>query len=211
MGGLEAGCAKVAGVALAVLTIAAVRAPAQLTADGTAFSLPARDSGSVITPKRDLLAQALGSTIAPQRTAQRRMKIDLGPVVDEITAYLNAHGIPLHHDPDLSGDDGIVFSAAFRVSDSMPDMQFHIGDRGPLDAFYGDDGFRLSLSWPISTTPWALHLEGGEDGAFGNWAVAGVQWHHPRQPMVLGIGMPVALDNANGPVGVVVQIRLILP
>jgi hypothetical protein len=190
---------------------ASVPLAAQITADGMAPAVPGGRDMSVIAPRRDLLAQALGLTAGKPRSVQR-LKVDLGPVVDQITAYLNDHGIPLHQDYELSGEDGIVFSAAFRVDDSLPDMQFHIGDRGPLDAFYGDDGFRLSLSWPIvAARHLALHIEGGEDGAFGNWAVVGVQWHHPRQPMVIGFGMPIALDDASGPVAVVVQMRLILP
>src|SRR4029078_1946457 len=98
----------------------------------------------------------------PAQQRAHHTRVDLGPGVDQITAYLTENGVPIHKDDELSGDDGIVFSAAFRLSETLPDMQFHIGDRGPFDAFYGDGGgFRLSLSWPLSAAqPGALALEG---------------------------------------------------
>jgi hypothetical protein len=180
-------------------------------AEGTASLAAPREGANVIAPRRDLLGDALG-VVGTERHPTGRMKLDLGPVVDVITAYLNAHGIPLHQDPELSGEKGIVFSAAFRVNDALPDMQFHIGDRGPLDAFYGGHGFRLSLSWAVLPEEHiALHFGGGEDSEFGNWAIAGMQWHHPTQPLVIGCGLPIALSNANGPVGFVAQIRYVLP
>ena len=218
MGGMAVGCARVTSLIVAAIIASSAAAAAQLTYDGMGVGMPgARESGPAIAPRRDLLANALGANARAQSQQRvHRTKVDLGPIVDQITAYLNDHGIPLHQDDELSGDDGIVFSAAFRVGETLPDMQFHIGDRGPLDAFYGDDGFRLSLSWRLpldSVRHLALHLEGGEDGAFGNWGVVGLQWHHPSRPLVIGMGMPVALDHddANGPVGVIWQIRMILP
>jgi len=216
MGGMGVGCARITGLIVAGVVASSVAALAQLTYDGMAGSMPGqRDSGPVVSPRRDLLANALGANNRPsvQQRTTHHTKVDLGPIVDQITAYLNQHGVPIHQDEELSGDDGIVFSAAFRLSETLPDMQFHIGDRGPFDAFYGDGGgFRLSLSWPVfAARHIALHLEGGDNGAFGNWGVIGLQWHHPTRPVVVGVGMPVALDDANGPVGVIWQIRMVLP
>lgn len=202
--------AVVAVAAMLVAVHSAARA--QITADGTAATMPVpRDSGPALSARRDLLAQALGATTGSPRSV-RTARVDLGAAVDVITRYLNAHGIPLHHDPELSGNKGVVFSASFQLHDTLPAVDFHIGDRGPLGAFYGDGGFRLSLDWPlVAARRLALHLEGGENGAFGNWAVAGVQWHHRRLPLAIGVGMPVALDDADGPIGVIWQMRMILP
>ena len=196
----------------AVVTLLVVGAsPHQLAAQSNptspALVRPASHEVAAIgSPRRDLLA----SVLAPGgESPARQMKVDLGPALDWALGFLHQHGIPLRQDDEESGN-GIVFSAAFYMSEALPPMQFRIGDRGPLDAFYANDGgFRVALSWIIPTArQFALHLEAGEDSEFGNWAIAGVQWHHPRRPLVIGIGMPVALSGADGPVGVICQIRM---
>lgn len=176
---------------------------------GPDFGL-SHEFGLEIPARHDLLSNALG--VGGEHRAAPNVDVDLGPLVDEVTGFLRAHGFPLHHDRQLSGDHGIVFSAAFRVDDTLPAMQFHIGDRGPLDAFYANDnGFRWALRWPIAAaSQFALHLGGGENSEFGNWAIIGVQWHHPRRPLAIGIGMPIALSNSDGPVGLICQIRMLL-
>jgi hypothetical protein len=99
-----------------------------------------------------------------------------------------------------------------RVNGDLPSVYFNVGDHGALDAFYANDGgFRFVLKWPLLFAPqFALHLGGGEDSEFGNWAIVGVQWRDPKRPLAIGIGMPVALKNADGNVGVVCQLRMLL-
>jgi hypothetical protein len=57
----------------------------------------------------------------------------------------------------------------------------------------------------------ALHLEGGDNGAFGTGASSVCNGITQPAPVVIGVGMPVALDDANGPVGVIWQDRMVLP
>jgi hypothetical protein len=173
-----------------------------------AFPGYGRDFGDVLVPKRSLLDSVLGG----RQTAAQPVSVDLAPVLDGILGVLHDHGIPLRHDRELSGEHGIVFTASFQLDPTLPPMQMHIGDSGPLDAFYADDGgFRFALAWAIPRArQLALHVGAGEDSEFGNWAIAGIQWRHPSLPLAVGLGMPVALSNADGPVGVVCQLRMLL-
>lgn len=138
--------------------------------------------------------------------------VDLAPVLDNVLAYVHAIGIPLRPDPELAGEEGIAFSASWRVGRDMPAVNFHVGDSGPLDAFYANEGgFRWALAWPLHRFKHvALHVEGGEDSEFGNWAIVGMQWRHPKRPWAVGLGMPVSMAEADGPVGVVCQVRILL-
>ena len=145
-----------------------------------------------------------------RRQPGRDLEIDLAPVLDGILGFLHAYGIPLRQDRALAGKHGVVFSAAWSVGQDNEPVRFHIGDRGPLDAFYANEGgFRAALAWPI-TRELVLQLEGGEDSEFGNWAIGGVQWRHPSLPLVIGVGVPLALNNASGDVGVLCQLRMLL-
>jgi hypothetical protein len=204
--------ATVCGLVIVALWVQQLSAQA-LAEDGAgSFSLPrARDLVAGFAPRGDLLA----SVLSPRRAEQSRpprVSVDLGPVVNGALEFLQHHGIPLRHDQELSGEHGFVFSAAFQFDETLPPMDLHIGDGGPLDAFYANEGgFRLALEW---TVPWfsplALNVAAGEDSEFGNWAIAGVQWRHPRRPLAIGLGMPVALSNADGDIGVVCQFRMLL-
>ena len=171
-----------------------------------------RDIVTVGSMHGGLLTSLLSPSVAPQAQVRTRSSVDLGPVVNGALAFVQKHGFPLQFDPELSGENGFVFSAAFQFDPTMPPMQLHIGDGGPLDAFYANEGgFRLALGW---TLPWAkqlaLNLAAGEDSEFGNWAIAGVQWRDPKRPLAIGIGMPVALSNADGDIGVICQLRMLL-
>jgi len=138
--------------------------------------------------------------------------VDLQPALDGILGFFGRHGFPLHEDADPTGDGGISFSATVNLNEQLPSLYFNIGDHGPLDAFYANDGgFRFALKWPLLFAPqFALHLGGGEDSEFGNWAILGLQWRDPHRPLAIGVGMPVALKNADGDVGVVCQLRMLL-
>ena len=48
----------------------------------------------------------------------------------------------------------------------------------------------------------------GEDSEFGYFAIAGAQWVHPRYPLAIGIGVPVKLRGARGPLSAVLQVRM---
>src|SRR5262245_4381131 len=203
-----------AGVALGLIITGESRAPAEpieSAADG--WRVPTvRSAREVIFDQpasHTLLQNALG--VRGQPRAQR-VRIDMQPVLDEITGFLRAHGFPLHEDSELVSHGGIAFSAAVRGNDDLPSMPFTIGDRGPFHAFYANDGgFRSSLKWPLPPIPqFSLHLGGGEDSEFGNWAVVGVQWLHPRRALAIGVGMPIALQHADGAVGVICQLRMLL-
>jgi hypothetical protein len=165
---------------------------------------------AVATQRHGLLTSVLGADVG--RRIAPPMTIDLAPLLDGILGALHEHGIPLHQDGLLSGDDAIVFTASFQLDPTLPPMQLHIGDSAPFDAFYANDGgFRFALAWALPRArQFALHLGAGEDSEFGNWAIVGVQWRHPSRPFAIGLGMPVALSNADGPVGVVCQLRLLL-
>jgi hypothetical protein len=55
---------------------------------------------------------------------------------------------------------------------------------------------------------YTLRLEAGEDSELGYFGIAGVQWVDPHRPLAIGIGVPMNLRNANGGVGLVLQLRM---
>jgi hypothetical protein len=185
-----------------------------LVADAMAQSRAKMPRGAAVdrfSSPRDLYREALVLGTRSQRDAGH-YEVDLGPALDHILGYVHAVGIPLRPAPELTGGHGIAFSATWQVDRDVPSVNFHVGDTGPLDAFYGNDGgFRWALSWPLHGVPRvALHLAGGEDNEFGSWAVAGLQWRDRKRPLVVGIGLPLSMAEANGPLGVMCQIRLLL-
>jgi len=201
-----------AGIAVGIVISGDCRVVAE-PIDSTSARVPAGHSPHEIaldaSASHSLLQNALG--VRSQPNAQR-VQIDLHPLLDNITGFLKAHGLPLHQNPGLSGNGGIAFSASMQVNENLPAVDFTIGDRGPFDAFYANDGgFRFSLKWPLPPAPqFSLHLGGGEDSEFGNWAIVGLQWLHPRRLLAVGLGMPIALQNAEGEIGVVCQFRMML-
>ncbi len=99
--------------------------------------------------------------------------------------------------------------AAFSVGRDVPAVSFHLGDRPvePLGAFYSAErGFRCALVWPIER--FTLRLEGGEDSEFGYYGIAGVQWVDRKRRLAIGAGVPMNLRDAEGDVGLILQIRL---
>ena len=158
--------------------------------------------------RRDLYRETL--RLNPDDTSSYDVELDAA--LDSTLGVLHQVGFPLRQDRALSGDDGIAFSAAFRLRGDLPSVTFHVGDRGPFDAFYANDGgFRWALTWPLHFIDQvALHLEGGEDSEFGTFAIADLQWKDPRRPLVFGIGLPVQLENADGNFGVLCQMRMLL-
>jgi len=169
------------------------------TAQQFAFQLPAR---------HHLLDTLLGGVAQPQPVSGGGL--DLQPLLGEVTGFLRAHGFPLHEDPQLAGQRGIVFSAAWNVANELPALEFHIGNQGPFDAFYANDqGFRWSLMLPLMTASrLALHLGGGENSEFGNWGIIGLQWQSQHRPIAIGVGVAVAPSNAHGLGGMVCQMRM---
>ena len=168
------------------------------------------DFAAAVAPRHSVLESVLGSNVG-RRTAPT-MSVDLAPLLDGVLGVLHEYGIPLRRDREVAGDDAIVFSASFQIDPTLPPMQLHIGDSAPFDAFYANDGgFHFALAWRLPRArQFALHLGAGEDSEFGNWAIAGVQLRHPTRPFAIGLGMPVALSNADGPVGIVCQVRILL-
>ena len=197
---------------LFIVALWAQRSSAQsAVTDFGPLTLPqAREFAVFGTPRGNLLASVLSPRQEP--SSGRRVSVDLGPVIGGALGLLQEHGFPLHYDPELSGDSGFVFSATFNLDETLPPMRFHIGDGGPLDAFYANEGgFRLALAWTLPfAKQLALNVAAGEDSEFGNWAIAGLQWRDPHRPLVIGLGMPVALSNADGDIGLVFQIRMLL-
>jgi hypothetical protein len=159
--------------------------------------------------RRDLYRETLRLTPDDARSVT---DVELDGALDSTLALLHQVGVPLRPDRVLAGDDGIAFSAAFRLRGDLPSVTFHVGDRGPFDAFYANDGgFRWALTWPLRFLDrFALHLEGGEDSEFGTFAIADLQWRHPRRPLVIGIGIPMELAHAEGSLGVLCQLRMLL-
>src|SRR5512143_3394115 len=159
--------------------------------------------------RRDLYRETL--RLDPDE-APSAYDVELDAALDSTLDVLHRVGVPLRPDRVLAGDDGIAFSAASRLRGDLPSVTFHIGDRGPFDAFYANaGGFRWALTWPLHFVDRiALHLEGGEDSEFGTFAVADLQWRHPRLPLVIGIGVPVGLAHAEGSLGMLCQMRMLL-
>lgn len=159
--------------------------------------------------RRDLYRETLRLT--PDETP-RAYQVELDGALDTTLGFLHSVGVPLRPDRALAGDDGIAFSATFRLDPELPAVTFHVGDRGPFDAFYANDGgFRWALTWPLHLLDRvALHLEGGEDSEFGTFAIADLQWRHPTRPLAIGLGLPVAFPGADGSVGVLCQFRMLL-
>ncbi|MGH7787710.1 MAG: hypothetical protein ACRERC_12630 [Candidatus Binatia bacterium] len=152
---------------------------------------------------------ALGTPRAARRIGMRHGKLDLSPLADQFLRYLQDNGLPLQEQRDAKGRGPIGVTAAFNVSEDLPAIGFHIGDRPiePLGAFYSPEkGFRCAVVWPID--PFTLRLEGGEDSEFGYFGIAGVQWIHPTLPIAAGVGVPMNLRDADGDIGVIFQFRM---
>jgi hypothetical protein len=172
-------------------------------------------SRDILRADRPLRAREFGAVVseaAGTRTGRAgRPQLDVSPVIEEIFGFLHRHGVPLQEQRDENGRGPIGVYGDFRVGNGMPAVSFNLGDRPiePLGAFYTNDrGFRCAVVWPVSR--FTLRLEAGEDSEFGYYGIAGVQWLHPHRPLAIGIGVPMNLRNAEGGVGFIVQLRMIL-
>jgi hypothetical protein len=199
-------------VLLSLIATVALCAPARQSA-GQSF--PSLRPNPVIVlsatggARRDLYRELL---LLDPDTAPSAYDVELDGALDSTLDVLHGIGVPLRPDRALAGKHGIAFSAAFRVKKELPSVMFHVGDRGPFDAFYANEGgFRWALTWPLHLVDRvALHLEGGEDSEFGTFAIADLQWRHPSRPLVIGVGVPVALAHAEGNLGLLCQLRMLL-
>lgn len=154
---------------------------------------------------------ALDGERAPRRgdRLRQRLGIDLSPAIGSVFGFFRQHGVPLRAQHDEDGQGLVGVQAAFSVGRELPAVSFNLGDRPvePLGAFYSAErGFRCAVVWPVER--FTLRLEGGEDSEFGYYGIAGVQWIHPRLPLAAGIGVPMNLRDAEGEVGVILQLRM---
>jgi hypothetical protein len=192
---------------------------------GTAVAEPDTDSfqglrlfeasRDILRAERPMRARELGVVVSAASDARFgravRPQLDVSPVLEEVFGFLHRHGVPLQEQRDENGRGPIGVYADFRVGGDMPAVSFHLGDRPiePIGAFYSNDrGFRCAIVWPVSR--FTLRLEAGEDSEFGYYGIAGVQWLHPRRPLAIGIGVPMNLRNADGGIGFIVQLRMML-
>jgi len=171
------------------------------------------NSREILRAERPLRGRDLGAVSSADANGYSalalRKQIDVSPVLDEIFGFFHHHGVPLQEQLDDDGDGPIGVYANFSVGRDMPAVSFHLGDRPmePLGAFYSSDrGFHCALVWPVKR--FTLRLEGGEDSEFGYYGIAGVQWMDSHRPLAIGIGIPMNLRDAQGGVGVVVQLRM---
>ena len=138
-----------------------------------------------------------------------RTRLDLSPLAEGVLGLIREQGVPLREQRDEHGKGPIGVMASFSLGRDVPALSFNLGDRpvDPLGAFYsGDRGFRCALVWPVDR--FTLRLEGGEDSEVGYYGIAGVQWLHPKRLMAVGLGIPMNLRDAEGDVGVILQLRL---
>lgn len=139
----------------------------------------------------------------------QNLQLDLSPVLANVANLLRDYGMPTEEQLDPSGSGPIAVSTSFKIRDDLPAMSVQIGDRSfePLGAFYaGNEGVRWAVVWPVKRL--TLRVEGGEDSEFGNFAIAGAQWRHPKRPFAVGFGVPMNLRNAAGDIGLILQFRM---
>ena len=159
----------------------------------------------------DIAAAALLGRSGDLDQRRPRARLDLSPIAEELLGFLRLHGLPLNEQRDKEGNGPVGVYADVSVGKDLPAVSFHLGDRPiePLGAFYSADrGFRCAVVWPVQR--FTLRVEAGEDSEFGYYAIAGLQWVHPRLPLAAGIGVPMNLRDANGDIGVIFQFRMTL-
>lgn len=205
------GCWSRWGRALALLIAGASGAGAD---DAPRFALPLAEASRTLLRAdrpRHFDDPWLDPADVPGRgePSPRHAGIDLSPAVDAIVGFVNRHGVPLRQQRDQPGGKLVGVQAAFGIGRDLPAVSVNLGERSvePLGAFYSAErGFRCAVVWPVDR--FTLRLEGGEDSEFGYYGIAGVQWLHPRLPLALGVGVPMNLRDAEGDVGVIVQLRM---
>ncbi len=165
-------------------------------------------SAPMPTSGRTLLSLLPNSLRGARRTG-RRLRIDVSPFVSEVVGWFRHAGIPLREDRSPQRQETMGISASLLLGDALPALSFWIGERSreTLGAFYSPRaGMSWALVWPVNR--FTLRVEGGDDSEFGYFGVVGVHWRHPTQPLAVGVGVPMHMRNAEGPFGVIVQLRM---
>jgi hypothetical protein len=136
-----------------------------------------------------------------------RLRMEIGPIFRGIGYFLRSQGLAVEEHRKKSNGKTAGISASFRPHENAAPVTFHVGDGSlePFDAFYGNDGLRWALVWPVSG--FTLRFEGGEDSEFGSYGIAGAQWKDWERKFAVGVGFPMRLRNAEGDFGVIVQLR----
>lgn len=149
-----------------------------------------------------------GRSLAMRLPSNNKFHLDVAPLFDDFVALVRDAGIPLQavHDPRNAHRLGV--SASFNLGEGLPRLAFHIGESVPelYGAFSTGRSFSWGAIWPMHQ--FTLRLEGGSHSEFGYFAIAGAQWSAASRPLAIGIGVPLALRNANGQTGVLVQFRM---
>jgi hypothetical protein len=137
-----------------------------------------------------------------------RLRMDIGPVFRALGNFLRRQGVAVDEHLRRGGRKTAGISASFRPAEKLSPVSFHVGDGSlePFDAFYGNDGLRWALVWPVSR--FTLRFEGGEDSEFGSYGIAGAQWKDREKRIAIGLGFPMRLRNADGEFGVIMQLRM---
>lgn len=157
-----------------------------------------------------LLAVWQRSQILQRR--RKRFRLDVEPFVADVLHVIRDIGIPLRGYRDPKSARTIGVTASFGVGEEFPAIGFHLADRAPdvLTAFYrGGKGLSWGFVWPVGQL--MIRFEGGKGSEFGSLAIAGAQWNHPELPLAVGVGVPLRMKDAEGEIGVIVQVRARLP
>ncbi|MDX2169065.1 MAG: hypothetical protein SF182_18500 [Deltaproteobacteria bacterium] len=206
--------ARYAGVAIGVVAVL-VAVPCDAGDDAPSSPVPALGDAARLDllSARPYRARDFGNAAFAHRRGDvapaPRARLDLSPLAANVLGLFREHGLPLREQRDAEGHGPIGVTASINVGRQLPAVSFHLGDRPvePLGAFYsGERGFRCALVWPIERL--TLRLEGGEDSEFGYYGIVGVQWLDRARRLAVGAGIPLNLRDAEGDVGVIVQLRL---
>jgi hypothetical protein len=137
-----------------------------------------------------------------------RVRMDIGPIFRGIGNFLRLQGVAVEEHRRARNNKTNGISASFRPLEEWSPVTFHVGDGSlePFDAFYGNDGLRWALVWPVRR--FTLRFEGGEDSEFGSYGIGGAQWKDTTRNFAVGLGFPLRLRNAEGDFGVILQLRM---
>jgi hypothetical protein len=171
---------------------------------------PFEETVRFLTPK-STIAQHWVWLQSPSGSSPRpslRMRMDIGPIFRGIGHFLRLRGVPVEELRRARNNKTAGIAASFRLLEEWSPVRLAVGDGSlePFDAFYGNDGLRWALVWPVSH--FTLRFEGGEDSEFGSYGIAGAQWKDRERKLAVGLGFPLRLRNADGDFGVILQLRM---
>jgi hypothetical protein len=169
---------------------------------------PFAETAQFLTPRSTIERQWLPLQVTGAGgIGGKRLRMDIGPIFRGVGNFLRRQGVAVEEHRRKGGSKTAGISASFRARKKSAPVSFHVGDGSldPFDAFYGNDGLRWALVWPVSR--FTLRFEGGEDSEFGSYGIAGAQWRDPERPLSVGVGFPMRLRNADGEFGIIVQLR----